>query len=548
MTLQARYLLLKGATSAEIRSAQFDGKAHVVVPVVALFGGAVIHASNADAPELVPAGPLAASVPGWNGEPVVGDHPKLEGVPVSANTPGVLESQSFGRVFNARFADNRLHLEAWLDPERAERVGRDAVRVIERCRAGEAVEVSVGCYAQTVERSGESGGKHYEAEWLEILPDHLAMLPEGARGACSNEDGCGAPRLMRRHLVTASGLELQDEQESNMAKPAVVKVEVDGSKFLTALRERVRSLFGGSDALELLRFRGAEEGVSDADLRGSLDRALFAEEPGYLGIDAVFAGENLVVYAVAPEQKVTLYRRAFTLDEGGAVTLAGEKEAVEPVTRYEPVTASKSEAEPVAASCGCHKPGDGLAAQTQGETMSKTKELVGRLIANERSPFVDADRAYLEALSETRLSAFEGLLEDAGPLHPVPAVEAKTEMGEKPKEEPPKADPQAVTLSRGEYEDMRAAAASFKAQQKREKDTLVSTLKTAQDAYTGEELSALSLDELQKVAKLAKVEQTQTPSFLGRGVPRTADSTEDVWRNPPDGYRLNERSQNKEAN
>lgn len=164
--------------------------------------------------------------------------------------------------------------------------------------------------------------------------------------------------------------------------------------------------------------------------------------------------------------------------------------------------------------------------------MSKTKELVGRLIANERSPFVDADRAYLEALSETRLSAFEGLLEDAGPLHPVPTPAAP----EEPKEEPPKADPQAVTLSRGEYEDMRAAAASFRAQQKAQKDSLISTLKTAQDAYTEAELSALSLDELQKVAKLAKVEQT--PSYVGRGIPRTADSGEDIYRNPPDPYNL----------
>lgn len=172
--------------------------------------------------------------------------------------------------------------------------------------------------------------------------------------------------------------------------------------------------------------------------------------------------------------------------------------------------------------------------------MSKTKELVGRLIANERSPFTDEDRPALEAMAEEKLSALEQSFAEPPKAEPV--------KPEEPKEEPPKADPQAVTLSRGEYDDMRAAAASFKAQQKREKDTLVATLKAAQDAYTESELSALSLDELQKVAKLAKVDTVAAPSYVGRGIPRTADSTEDPWRHPPDGYRLNERSQNKEAN
>lgn len=525
-----RSIRLVGAAGAEIRTAMFEEREHIVVPVVALIGDEVIFATNASGPELVPSPVIAASFFEWNGRPIVGDHPKNDaGTPVSANDPDVHERQAFGRIAAPRYEKGRLLMEAWLDPRKAAKVGPDAVGVIERAKAHEPIEVSVGAYVEVDPVEGKTAsGKPYIGVWRSIGSDHLAMLPEGMTGACSGAMGCGAPRLMRRHLVTASGLELQDEQEKPMKEETK-----------RTLRERVRSLFGGSDALELLRFRGAEEGVSDADLRGSLDRALFAEEPGYLGIDAVFAGENLVVYAVAPEQKVTLYRRAFTLDEGGAVTLAGEKEAVEPVTRYEPVTAAKSEAEPVAASCGCHKPGDGLAAQTQGETMSKTKELVGRLIANERSPFTDEDRPALEAMAEEKLSALEQSFAEPPKAEPVK---------EEPKEEPPKADPQAVTLSRGEYEDMRAAAASFKAQQKREKDTLVSTLKTAQDAYTGEELSALSLDELQKVAKLAKVDTVAAPSYVGRGIPRTADSGEDIYRNPPDGYRLNERSQNKEAN
>jgi hypothetical protein len=513
------------AQGAELRTAMFEEREHVVVPVIALLGDVVVRPLGSSGPEFVPAEELAIAPGGWNGRPVVPDHPSSG----SANEPRTLEAQAFGRLFGSRFEDGKLKTEAWLDPMRAAKVGSDAKRVIERCRAGEQVEVSVGAWVIAEKQEGTApDGTPYEFRWHSITPDHLAMLPEGAIGACDISMGCGAPRA-------AKGVAMAVLQK--------VELDIEVKDRRRSLRERMRSLFGG-DALDFLRFRGAES-MSDGDLRHSLDAALFAEEPGFLGIDQVFPDDSLVIYAVAPEQAVTLFRRSFTVDEDGAISLAAEKEAVEPVTRYEPV---KAEAEPVQATtavaraaCSCNDKGENAA---QGDEMKKT-DLVGRLIANERSPFTDSDSATLAALSETALAALDETYKE-----PEPA--AKTE---EPKEEQPKpvADPQAVTLSREEYEDMRAAATNFRAQQTQRKGALVAKLKGAQSAYTEQELQAMSLDQLEKTTQLLRLDVPALDYSL-RGEPGfTAASGEDpIYRNPPDGYDLagtRKRGQNgKEAN
>ena len=49
------------------------------------------------------------------------------------------------------------------------------------------------------------------------------------------------------------------------------------------------------------------EGDTDAELRGMLHDALFAEEAGFLGIEAVMPEEKKVIYAVAPEGTLVFF-------------------------------------------------------------------------------------------------------------------------------------------------------------------------------------------------------------------------------------------------
>lgn len=211
----ARYLVLRGAVG-EIRTATFEDRDHVVMPVVALVEG-VIWPSNAPAPELVLAEKFSVAPQGWNGRAVFCSHPKIEGQSVSGNSPEVLAS-SVGLVFNTQANDKRLKMEAWVDKSRAEKCdpGKKLLTRIEALQngGGKPIEVSVGAYVTVREESGEFGGKKYEAVWDTIVPDHLALLSEEEVGACSVEAGCGTPRAATLHTLSANGLEFEDNGDS----------------------------------------------------------------------------------------------------------------------------------------------------------------------------------------------------------------------------------------------------------------------------------------------------------------------------------------------
>jgi hypothetical protein len=181
---------VRALVGSAARVTRFDNRDHLVVPIVAL-REAVIWPVNARQPEFVPAHVLALAPQAWNGRPIVGPHPFVAGRQISANQPHVLENRVFGKVFNAEYRDNKLLMEAWLDIARARALGGDPQRVLERALAGEAIEVSVGAFVVTEQRDGTYLGKRFHSVWQVLVPDHLALLPEGERGACSIEMGCG---------------------------------------------------------------------------------------------------------------------------------------------------------------------------------------------------------------------------------------------------------------------------------------------------------------------------------------------------------------------
>lgn len=206
--MELRELHLRGAIGA-IRTALHEGREHIVVPVTALMQG-VIHAVNAPTSEFVPLSTLSIAPQGWNGRPTVHGHPVRNGKQVSANDPDILAAHGFGQIFKSRLEGDRLLMEAWVDPIRAAAVGGD--KFVARLQSGDPIEVSVGAYVTTEQREGDYQGKPYKAVWKEIVPDHLAFLPNGT-GACSIEMGCGAHRAAEVYLVTAEGLELETSED-----------------------------------------------------------------------------------------------------------------------------------------------------------------------------------------------------------------------------------------------------------------------------------------------------------------------------------------------
>lgn len=529
MTRVHRQIRLTGmANGAELRNGRLYGEDHLIVPVVALVGDAVVRPLNSKGAEFVPAEELQKSTHQWANRPVVPDHPH-EGR-ASANDPTVLEAMGFGSTFNPRFEDGKLKLEAWLNLKRAAALGGDAQKVVDRAKAGEMIEVSVGAWVSVLEAPGVSpSGKSYQFRWSQIDSDHLAMLPEGVEGACSVEMGCGAPRAARR------------QKENGMNRGLLTRL------------------------FETLGLRTAQdEGMSDADLRGALWDALRAVEPGFDGIVEVFPESGTVIYAAFPESDLIFYRRGFTSGDDGEVSLADDREEVEPVTRFEPVAA---EAEPTeskettaAEDCGCEKTerairaardDDDTAAKAEGEPMAKVKELVGRLVDHEKSPYTEADGTVLSAFPEDRLvqllAEFDEEVED-------PEAETATEPEPKPE---PQAEPEkpadTVQLKKDVYDRLLATAEAHEAEQQAKRDRLVASLKDAQDTYTEADLKGMSVERLQETAALLKLDSPEPArDYSGRGLPVAASAGDDLDGfnpEPPDTYGLRAaQAKRKEAN
>lgn len=181
------------SVALQLREEQFEGRAHLVAPVVALVEG--VHQGSAG-PVYYPPNEIGSIIAAWNGVPIPINHPSDNGQALSANDPKILEERCVGRFFNAEFDSNgaKLKGELWLDIERMERL---APEILADIQAGRPVEVSTAMWFDIDEAPGSWRGEQYIGTVSNFRPDHIALLPEEA-GACSWADGCGV-RVNKTH-------------------------------------------------------------------------------------------------------------------------------------------------------------------------------------------------------------------------------------------------------------------------------------------------------------------------------------------------------------
>src|ERR1700761_4293831 len=189
--------------SVEVRTETWLDREYRVFPLVALVEG-VLQGALADEPEFCPLSTISKAPAGWNGRPAVMNHPQVDGVYVSANSPQVLSDWQVGWIFNSRIDGTKLIQEAWIDVARCKELGGDAETTLQRLDDGLKVEVSTGLFVSTKSGFGVHNGRQYKQVWDEITPDHLALLSEGVLGACSIADGCGANRVNHTPQQTAA--------------------------------------------------------------------------------------------------------------------------------------------------------------------------------------------------------------------------------------------------------------------------------------------------------------------------------------------------------
>lgn len=199
-----------------------------MVPVVMIVEGVLNGA-------LVPASEFSRYVEAWNGQPVPVLHPEREGSPVSANSPDIIERNTIGRLFNCYAENGKLKGEAWINVNKAQRLGHN--ELLTALEAGEVVEVSTGYFADGEPKAGEYNGEQYQEIHRNIRPDHLALLP-GEIGACSVADGCGtrvnqskgfvmqtkeALSTIAQALGLRSNCECNDDETKEAEMPEIMK-------------------------------------------------------------------------------------------------------------------------------------------------------------------------------------------------------------------------------------------------------------------------------------------------------------------------------------
>lgn len=570
-----RHLHLVGAVG-QIRTATYDNREHLVVPVVAMVEG-VVWASNSDVPEFVPAEELAETPYQWNGRGCFAGHPEDGGTQITANTPRTLE-KSFGLVFDAVDSQRilrtrRLEMCAWLDPVKAEAIGPAAADVVRRLRAvqngepgAKPVEVSVGCYVEAEDVDGEWNGRAYHGIWRNIVSDHLAFLSTNEEGACSVKAGCGAGRAASRHLIVRANDIVSLQVLDRNGKPLGPKATFDRGTNMPAPKPvpKRRMKAGSTTETEpnpdyvppvapkrglkerfasfLSSMRDAEINESDRDLRYKIDAALRAVEPGYMGVSDVFPDgtddmtEPHVVYDVMPADEWMMFRRGYTV-AGDNVTLGPNPERIEAVTTYQSITNAAAQA---AKPCSCGGQ-QARGAVNQPAKEAVMKESVKKVIAESGGKYTDADATWMDNIPEAHLQTLAVKPTPAPAAAPaaIPdAAIAPVAAAAVPAAEQPKAA-EAKALTRTEIfaadPSIKSIVEQHEAREAAEKTELIAKLKVASSVMTEEQLKAEPIERLRTLAAFAKVETPTDHSGRGAVVPPKAPAGTENYA-PPNAY------------
>lgn len=346
----------------EVTHQTHQGKEYLVVPVVMMVEG--VH-NGSHGPLLHTIEELGRFPASWNGIPIVIDHPEVDGQNISANEPDVIDARLVGRVYHTRVDGARLMAQAWLEEEKLRQLSAIILAQIE---AGEPIEVSLGMFTEELTSQGDWNGEQYEAIARNHRPDHLALLP-GGLGACSIEDGCG----IRANKKGGKNDMLND----------------DWVKTITDLKE---------DHYTHLINANIDQGYKalvDA-ARQKLD-SMDSENSIHL-LQEVY--DEFLVYEVRLRVGGTkLYKQGYTF-ESGAVTLQGSPTEVRRKVEY---VAMAEGSGMVRTKFNTNKKSVSKMADNVENCTPCVQKKVTELIGDGKSKFTEADRPWLETLSEEQL-------------------------------------------------------------------------------------------------------------------------------------------------
>lgn len=453
--MKTLYVNTEVNTGYTIRYAQYEGREHIVVPVVMMLEG--VH-SGSHGPVLHTEEELSSMPQAWNGVPITIQHPQnAQGEHISANSPEVLDSTTVGRVFHSVY-NNGLRAEAWLDVNKLRQLSATAYdHIINQLP----LDVSVGMFSDTIAEQGDWHDEHYEAIATNYRPDHLALLPDGT-GACSWNDGCG--------------IRVNKKGGSNVEEVIVKIKKLDSEEIDVNLQ------------VNEVGFREISQ-----NLQSLLDGMDNNMKTHYL--QEVY--DNHVIYEVRQNGAGSLYKQTYSVNDTGEVELTGNAAQVRKQVSY-----IAMEETPVVNKLVRTKFNNN---QKQKEVITMAKEetpclgcmeKVIAIINNEATNFTAENREWLLTLDETILDKLMPKVVEVNESTVAPtkeqAVEVLRETLKKPED--------FINVLPEEMRDqMRAGLTLHKEKRQEYIDAILAN--SEEGIWTQEELNAESTERLSKLAK-----------------------------------------------
>ena len=436
----------------------------------------------------------------WNGVPIPIDHPRAaDGTPISANAPG-LQYQMVGTVENAHYdsEDQKLKAEMWLDMLNLMTTSPDAYQMVMN---GQPLQLSHGGRDVVTREPGDWQGERYTGFVSTYAPDHVALLP-GMEGACNFDDGCGIRTNSRGGENSMSEVITLSKRIVENATPwrvnnIVTQITVNATGFI--------------------------------DIANNLQRVLDGMDnyPQIHYLEELY--ESHLIYRVNNyDTKETQYfRQAYTVNSENAVSLEGDPVRVyKEVSYLDAPTTNKSEIEtnkvedkeedtedktelqnnseevPVMANCSCEK-ADALIKLNIGYTEADKERIeqmpedfVDRLIANAESLKTneeeDDDSSTQEDSQEdqqTQQTADEDSDEDMSVNEAIKVITDKV-------------GPEGIVKLLPEDVQASITYNRRKAEEAKKKLVIYLDDKTKQTVYDKKQLEAMSIEDLEKTAKL----------------------------------------------
>ena len=427
---------------ADTREETLMGRNHLVVPVVALVE-MVLQSSTSENPELALAEEFGANPLSWNGRPIVVNHPEIDGEKVSASLPEVVDKEKIGEIYNTILDGKKLKLEAWIDLERAENLGGTIYETVKKLQEGEeVVEVSTGLFSNVEEKAGQFNEEDYQGIWRNIVPDHLAILSE-ATGACSIEDGCGAPRAN----VAAAPCPCPPQDDANKSLFAKVK-----------------------DKWNMFRIAGT--GMTNEAKRNFLSTAI-REKLGSRWVWLMAVYEDTVVF----ETDDGLFELAYSMSDSE-------------------VTFSDDEPTPVVAQVDFVPP---LTVNEEGHLTMDKDTFIDKLIANENNEFKEEDKEWLKELKEGHLTKF-------APLAEAVASEPGTPEPNASEPSTPEPVTLEKYIADAPAEVSAVLSEGIRLQEEKRSTLVAGIIANDKNSFTEDQLKAMGTPALESMAKLAGVD------------------------------------------